>query len=102
MQRGKLATVNAIRAKEDSDENAVLWNAMQEGIDNQRYCETIQELKLLTLDDVRRRLAVIKGKYGRFDEWDKFDEARWANLAWRANQLGCNNPHWLAIQKEVN
>ena len=89
-------------AKRQREENAVLWQAVQEGIDDQRYYETDKELKTLTIKEVKNRLTVIRNKYDIGDKWDKFDEARWQRLAWRARKLGFNNPFALAKSGEAN
>ena len=102
MRHGKLVTEEANIAKTQRETNARLWNSMQEAKANGDYCETVEELKTLTLEEVTKRLREIKGINKGFSDWTDLDNVRWPRLAWRAKQLGVSNPFTLTKNQEAN
>ena len=92
MRHGKLITEESNIAKTQRDENARLWEALQQATANGDHFETVEEVKSLSLDEVTKRLKELKNKNELGCKWPDLDEIRWQRLAWRAKHFGFSNP----------
>lgn len=92
MQRGKLATEQANIAKTEREENARLWKAIQEAKANGEYFESDNEIRTLPLEKLVQHLKQINRPDNSPYDWTPLEQARWKRLAWRAKQLGFDNP----------
>ena len=102
MRISRMIPIQTEASKEQSRRNAAIRIAVQQGIDDGRYYETVSELEILTLTEVKKRIAVIESKYSPTDQWDDFDRARTWCLTWRAQQLGIDRPRTLFTARRAN